>query len=88
MKKILITLTLCSTVFLTACTTNQHGQVHSAGCDTGTNYGGAALGAVGGALVGSLIGGGSGNTIATVGGAALGGVAGSQTKIGCPTYKR
>ena len=83
MKKIL---TICAAVSLLAlggCTTYPDGRVRSAGCGTGTNYGGAALGAIGGAAVGSLIGGGTGNTIATIGGAAAGGYAGSKTNIGC-----
>lgn len=87
MKKLLLAVTVCSAMLLSACTTNRYGEIESAGCDTGTNYGGAAIGAVGGALVGSLIGGGTGNTLATIGGAAAGGYAGSKTNIGCPTRR-
>lgn len=83
MKKIL---TICAAVGILAlggCATYPDGTLRSAGCGTGTNYGGAALGAIGGAAVGSLIGGGTGNTIATIGGAAAGGYVGSKTNIGC-----
>ena len=83
MKKLLILGAVVAMVGLSGCTTYPDGSVRSAGCGTGTNYGGAAVGAIGGALVGSLIGGGTGNTLATVGGAAAGGYAGSQTNIGC-----
>lgn len=83
MKNFLLVMAIVGTISIAGCTTNRYGQVESAGCDTGTNYGGAAVGAVGGALVGSLIGGGTGNTLATIGGAAAGGYAGSKTNIGC-----
>lgn len=83
MKKVLTILAILSFGALAGCTTAPNGQMKSAGCGTGTNYGGAALGAIGGAAVGSLIGGGTGNTIATIGGAAAGGYAGSKTNIGC-----
>ena len=83
MKKLIIIGAAVAAMGLAGCTTAPNGQVRSAGCGTGTNYGGAAVGAVGGALVGSLIGGGTGNTLATIGGAAAGGYAGSKTDIGC-----
>jgi len=84
MKKSLLTITLASgLMILSGCTTAPDGSIRSAGCDTGTNYGGAAIGAIAGGALGSLVGGGAGNTLATVGGAALGGVAGSRTRIGC-----
>ena len=70
-------------VALTGCATGPDGRLESAGCNTGTNLGGAAVGAIGGAAVGSLIGGGTGNVLATVGGAAAGGYAGSKSRIGC-----
>lgn len=88
MKKMILSLTVVSAIALAGCTTNRHGQVESVGCDTDTNWGGAALGALGGAAVGSLIGGGTGNTIATIGGAAAGGYAGSKTNIGCNNHRR
>lgn len=81
MKKLLIPALLV--LVLSGCTTNRYGEYESAGCDTNTNLGGAALGALGGAAIGSLIGGGTGNVLATVGGAAAGGYAGSQSRIGC-----
>lgn len=81
MKKLLIPILLV--LALSGCATDQYGRTESAGCDTGTNLGGAALGALGGAVVGSFIGGGTGNVLATVGGAAAGGYAGSQSRIGC-----
>lgn len=83
MKKILFSCIIATTVILAGCTTTPDGSVKSAGCGTGTNYGGAAIGALGGAAVGSLIGGGTGNVLATVGGAAAGGYAGSKSNIGC-----
>ena len=70
-------------VALTGCATGPDGRVRSAGCDTQTNIGGAAIGALGGAVVGSFVGAGTGNVLATVGGAAAGGYAGSQSRIGC-----
>lgn len=87
MKKIILSLTFISAIALAGCTTNRYGEVESAGCDTNTNLGGAALGAVGGAVVGSFIGGGTGNTLATLGGAAAGGYAGSKSNIGCKNYR-
>lgn len=83
MKKLLSICAAVGVLALTGCATYPDGSVHSAGCGTGTNYGGAALGAIGGAAVGSLIGAGTGNVLATVGGAAAGGYAGSKTRIGC-----
>lgn len=83
MKKLLTICAAVGVLALTGCTTYPDGTVRSAGCDTGTNYGGAAIGAVGGAAVGSLIGAGTGNVLATVGGAAAGGYAGSKSRIGC-----
>ncbi len=84
MKTKLLSILCASTLLVLAgCATGPDGRMRSAGCDTGTNYGGAALGALGGAAVGSLIGAGTGNTIATVGGAVAGGVVGSKTRIGC-----
>lgn len=83
MKTILTALSVAGLVLITGCTTTPDGRIRSAGCETGTNYGGAAAGALGGAAVGSLIGGGTGNVLATVGGAAAGGYAGSKSRIGC-----
>jgi hypothetical protein len=83
MKKILTASIIGLTLIMSGCATNNRGQVESVGCDTDTNLGGAAIGAVGGALVGSLIGGGTGNTLATIAGAGAGGYAGSKTRIGC-----
>lgn len=68
---------------LTGCATTPDGHVESVGCDTGTNYGGAAVGAVAGGAVGSLIGAGTGNVAAIAAGAAAGGYAGSKSRIGC-----
>lgn len=83
MKKVILSCLVATTMVLAGCTTYPDGSVRSAGCGTGTNYGGAAVGALGGAAVGSLIGGGTGNVLATVGGAAAGGYAGSKSNIGC-----
>lgn len=86
MKKTFIMIPLLAASFaLTGCATGPDGRIQSAGCDTGTNYGGAAVGALGGAAVGSLIGAGTGNVVATAAGAVAGGVAGSKSRIGCPT---
>lgn len=83
MKKALIPITFAMAVLLAGCQTNRYGQYESAGCGTGTNLGMAAAGALGGGLIGSAIGGGTGNTLATIGGAAAGGYLGSQTNVGC-----
>lgn len=82
MNKLLVLGAVVMSLGLAGCTTTPTGQVKSK-CENGTNYGGAAVGAIGGALVGSMIGKGTGNTLATIGGAAAGGYAGSQTDIGC-----
>lgn len=82
MKRLLVLGAVVVSLGLAGCTTTPSGQIRS-NCQNGTNYGGAAVGAIGGALVGSLIGGGTGNTLATIGGAAAGGYAGSQTNVGC-----
>lgn len=84
MKKFIIPALMV--IALSGCATDRHGRVESAGCDTGTNLGGAAVGALGGAAVGSLIGGGTGNVIATATGAVAGGYAGSKSRIGCRDY--
>lgn len=81
MKKFLIPALLV--VALSGCATAPDGRLESAGCDTGTNIGGAAVGALGGAAVGSLIGAGTGNVIAIATGAVAGGIAGSKSRIGC-----
>lgn len=84
MKKTFIMIPLMAAVIgLTGCATDRNGRLESAGCDTGTNYGGAAVGAVAGAAVGSLVGAGTGNALAIGAGAVAGGVAGSQSRIGC-----
>ena len=83
MKKTLTSLTLISVLMLAGCASGDIQRVNKDGCNNGTSYGGAALGALGGAAVGSLIGGGTGNTLATVGGAVAGGYAGSKTGVGC-----
>lgn len=84
MKKTFIMIPLlAATLGLTGCATNQNGQLEAAGCNTGTNYGGAAVGALGGAAVGSLVGSGTGNALAIGAGAVAGGVAGSKSRIGC-----
>lgn len=82
MKKLLLLLPI--TIFaLSGCATTPDGRLESAGCDTGTNYGGAAVGAIGGAAVGSLVGAGTGNVLAIGAGAIAGGAAGSKSRIGC-----
>lgn len=81
MKKILIPALII--LSLSGCATAPDGRLESLGCGTGTNIGGAAIGALGGAAVGSLIGAGTGNTIATATGAVAGGYMGSKSKIGC-----
>lgn len=83
MKKILTFCSLSALLVLGGCATYPDGSVHSAGCGTGTNYGGAAVGAVAGGLLGSAIGNGSGQAIATGVGAAGGAVLGSRSNIGC-----
>ena len=83
MKKLLTIGAVAGLLALTGCATYPDGSVHSAGCNTGTNYGGAAVGALGGAAVGSLIGSGTGNVLAIGAGAVAGGVAGSRSRIGC-----
>lgn len=83
MKKLLISTTLLLTLALTGCASGDMTRANREGCNNGTSYGGAALGALGGAAVGSLIGAGTGNTLATIGGAVAGGYAGSKTGVGC-----
>lgn len=84
MKKTLIMIPLfAATIGLTGCATAPDGRLQAAGCDTGTNYAGAAVGAVAGGAVGSLIGSGTGNALAVGAGAVAGGVAGSKSRIGC-----
>lgn len=83
MKKLFLIPIVSITLALGGCATAPDGRLESAGCDTGTNYGGAALGAVGGAAVGSLVGAGTGNALAIGAGAVAGGVAGSKSRIGC-----
>jgi uncharacterized protein YcfJ len=88
MKKTLMMIPLISaSLFLAGCSTTPDGRVQSAGCDTGTNYGAAAVGALGGAAVGSLIGSGTGNALAIGAGAVAGGVAGSKSRVGCRDYR-
>lgn len=81
--KIAILSTALGMLVLSGCTTGYDGRMRAAGCDTGTNYVGAGLGALAGGAAGSLIGGGTGQVIATGAGAAIGGVAGSKTRVGC-----
>lgn len=81
MKKLLIPVVMA--IALTGCATAPDGHLESAGCDTGTNLGGAAVGALGGAAVGSLVGAGTGNALAIGAGAVAGGYAGSKSRIGC-----
>lgn len=82
-KAIMISSMALSVLLLSACTTGPDGRTRAAGCDTGTNYVGAGLGALAGGAVGSLVGGGTGRVIATGAGAAIGGVAGSKSRVGC-----
>jgi len=82
-KTILSTVVIAGTLLLTGCSTDQYGRTTAMGCDTGTNYGAAAVGAVAGGLLGNAVGSGSGKVIATGAGAAIGGVAGSRSRVGC-----
>jgi outer membrane lipoprotein SlyB len=82
MKKTILALSVLGVV-LAGCTTYPDGSVHAMGCDRGTNYAGAGVGAVAGGLLGSVVGGGTGRLLATGAGAAVGGVVGSQSHIGC-----
>lgn len=92
LKKLASVSLLGSLLALGGCaTTDQYGRtvtVNQEGCERGTSYGGAALGAIAGGLLGSAVGGGSGRTVATVAGAAGGAYVGSRSDVGCENYNR
>lgn len=84
MGKLLTVTLIISLTSLSGCSVlNSMDEKLAQGCSSGTNYTGAALGAIGGAVVGYFIGKGTGNTLATVGGAAAGGYAGANSNVGC-----
>jgi hypothetical protein len=82
-KAIMVSTAALSALLLSGCVTGADGRTRAAGCDTGTNYVGAGLGALAGGAVGSLVGGGTGQVIATGAGAGIGAIAGSKTRVGC-----